>query len=294
MADTSSALESVAKAATQDVKPRRLFTRAFAIWWDAGVFPLSAALAYYTLFSFVPLLITLVSITGFFVGVRQVEQLISVQIGSFLGSQGQDLIATALSRALTEGNGFLTTAVSLGIFLVSGLGAFAELRRGANIVWDATPKETGLRAYSSAQIASFLAVLLLGFMLVLSLVLSAVFSFARQAVPGALAFVSDPVISALQFLLPLTLTVLLFIFMFRVLPAVRVRWRAAITGGLATAVLFTIGRIGLGYYIAASGSVSVYGAAGSLVALLLWIYYTGLIIYFGMALSRALQERRRR
>jgi membrane protein len=266
------------------------FTMKF--WWNVlrdtvkdfledNALRLSAALAYYSIFSLAPLLIIIIALAGFFLDESTVRQQVHNQLSGLLGSQSTQTVESMLA-ARKVGSTTLATILGVGALLLGASGLFGQLQDALNTVWEvkAKPGRSGLWALVRDRFLSLTMVLGLGFLLLISMVLTTAVEAMATGV-GRMFPVPDAVIVGLSLIVSFLVVTALFMLIFKVLPDVRVPWKVAWIGGLATAVLFTIGKWGLGYYLGRESTASAYGAAGSVVILLLWIYYSSVILLFG-------------
>jgi membrane protein len=198
-----------------------------------------------------------------------------------LGPQAAEAIQGMLQSAGKTGAGIVATAVGVGTLLLGASGAFAQLQDALNTIWEVKPKAgRGVRGMLRDRFLSFSLVLAIGFLLLVSLVLSAALAAVGKYLAGILP-VSSALMQGLNFALSFAVTTFLFALIFKVLPDVRIRWRDVWIGAAVTALLFSVGRFLIGLYLGRSSVSSAYGAAGSLVVLLVWIYYSAQILLLG-------------
>jgi membrane protein len=256
---------------------------------------LAAALAYYALFSLAPLLVVTLAVAGLVFDEAAARAELVRQFANLVGASGAEVAEELLSGAAAparEGSAALAVALGLGVLLVGASGVFGELQEALNGIWNVEPRPgPGWRAVLRRRFLSFSMVLGSGFLLLVSLVVSA----GLAALDRSLAFEAPLAVVAWRTtnaLLGLGLPIVLFAAMFRLVPDAEVRWRDAWTGALVTAFLFTAGRAALGFYLGQSAVASSFGAAGSLVALVLWVYYSAQILFLGAELTQVLGKRR--
>lgn len=258
-----------------------ILKKTFAEWQEDRVSILAAALAYYTVFSVAPLLILVIAgLTFLGQGGAQssIVQWISATVGSGVG----DLIGTMIEDRRVQGGNVVATIVGVGILLVGATGVFAQLQKALDIIWgvEPGPGKGGIGRLVRVRIAGLGMVLTVGLLLLISLVLSAVISglaaSAADAVPG-----SGLLWGLLDWLVSIVVITLLIAMIFKYLPDVRVPWRSLWVGALVTALSFVLGKWLLGLYLSRAGVASAYGAAGSLVVLLLWVFYSAQIVLIG-------------
>lgn len=259
----------------------RLLHAAAGKWWDDNALRLSAALSYYTLFSLAPLVTIAVAIAGLVADEHAVQDEVLGQFQGLLGKPGAEAVANMLERAHQPTQGAIATVLSVLTLLVVSMGMFSELQDALNLMWR-IPAKRGAAFWGALKnrALSFILVIGSGFLLLVSLIMSALLAalgkFILRALPGPqfiLTFV-DAVVS-------LTVITSLFAMMFKVLPDAHVAWRDVWAGAVATGILFTIGKWAIGLYLGGSPMASIYGAASSLMIILVWVYYSAMIFFLG-------------
>jgi membrane protein len=258
----------------------------FKEWKDDDALQLGAALAYYTIFSLAPLLLIAISVAGLFFGREAAQGQIVSQIDQLVGRQGATAIQTMVANAGKQGSGVLGTVVGIVTILFGATGVFVQLQSALNRIWDVEARpDLGIWSFVRTRFLSFGMVLGVGFLLLVSLVISAAIaaldSWATGLFPGA-----EVLIGIVSFLVGIALITLLFAMIYKYLPDVKIAWRDVWVGAAVTTVLFLIGKVLIGLYLGNSSVASGYGAAGSLVILLLWIYYSTQILFFGAELTQ--------
>lgn len=265
---------------------------AFSAFNDDNALKLSASLSYYTVFSLSPMLIIIISLCGLFFGEEAVRGQIDEQIRGLVGQAAAVQIQELIKKAeLTNQSGF-AAVIGIGTLFVGATGVFAEIQDSINFIWSlkAKPKQSWLK-YLINRLLSFSMIISIGFLLLVSLALNAVLG----AMSGYLErFFSEGTV-VLFYLLnqALVFAVIsgLFAIIFKVLPDGYLRWKDAYFGAAFTAVLFMVGKYAIGAYLASSSVASTYGAAGSIVLILLWVYYTSAILYFGAEFTKVHAQR---
>ncbi len=264
----------------------RLFGGAARAWWNDDAPRLGASLAYYTLFAIAPILLVATAIAGAAFGEEAVRGEIVGQLDSLVGREGALAVQSLLEGAAQRRAGVLATVIGSITFLIAATGAFLELQMALNTIWRVKVREgVSVRAFLLDRLRSFGLVVAVGFLLLVSLTVTA----ALAALNEWLSRLSPevPIVwSAVGLLVSLVVTTGLFAILFKFLPDVRLLWRDVITGALVTAVLFAIGQQLIGLYLGQSNIASAYGAAGSMMVLLLWVYYSCQILLFGAEFTR--------
>jgi membrane protein len=256
----------------------------------------AAALSYYTTFSLPPLLVLILLILRAVVDPRDVQGQIELQIGSLMGPTAAEQIRTILRQVHEPGSGgLLPTVLSILALVFGATGAFGQLQAAINRVWGVAPdpQEGGLKAFLLKRIFSFGMILSVAFLLLVSLVLSAALTAFGSALGGMLpAGISATLLQVLNQVISLVVIAGLFAAMFKVLPDARVSWRDVWVGGGVTALLFVVGKFLIGLYLGRSNPGEAFGAAASLAVMLLWIYYSSMILLYGAEFTQTWAERR--
>lgn len=252
-------------------------------WSEDGAPRLGAALAYYTVFSLAPLLIIVLFIIGLIWSGESsgAQERILTQVEGLMGPDGAEMIQTMLDSTRPGKGGGIATALGVVAMIFGATGVFAQLQSALNIIWDVVAKPGhGIKGFITTRLLSFGVVLVMGFLLLVSLVLSALLS-ALDTLTSGVSPLTQFFFQVLNIIVSVGIITLLFAMIFRYLPDVEIAWRDVWVGAAITAVLFTLGKFGIGLYLGNSGTASTYGAAGSLVVLLLWVYYSAQILFFG-------------
>jgi membrane protein len=253
--------------------------------------PRAAALAYYTIFALPPLLVLLLMIAGTVWEPQEVQRALEGQFRGLVGRQGAEAIHTMIAQAdQPGGEGAIRTILGVAGLLFGATGAFLALQDALNRAWEVKPdpKRGGIKTFLTKRLLSLGMVLAIGFLLAVSLALTAVVA----ALGGVIGGVPAPVIEVLTFLASFAVLGVLFAAMYKVLPDAEIDWRDAFVGGAATAFLFVLGKFVLGIYLGRSDKGSAFGAAGALAVVLLWTYYAGIIVLFGAEFTQKWAEGR--
>jgi membrane protein len=260
-------------------------------WSEDKASRLAAALSYYTIFSIAPLLVLAIAVAGLVFGKEAASHQLFGQIRGLVGDQGAQAIQTMVQNASQKGGSIIATVVGLLTLLLGASGAFGQLQDALDTIWQVQPKPgQGLMGILRTRLLSFSMVLVIGFLLLVSLVVSAALSALGGYLEGILP-VPAFVMQLINFAISFGVTALLFTLIYKVLPDVTVRWRDVWVGGMVTAFLFSVGRYLIGLYLGRGSVSSAYGAAGSLVVLLLWIYYSAQILFFGAEFTKVYANR---
>jgi len=241
----------------------------------------SAVIAYYALFSLPSLLMITMYIAGLFVGKEAVQGKITDNIGSMIGADSATAIEVMIANAALETSSTFTIIIGVGTLIFGATGVFFQLQKALNEIWSVRAKSSSFIVTLRKRALSFGLIVVIGFLLLISLVVSS----AIDALVGYLAShyseISSIALVIANFLLSGVFITALFVMVFTILPDIKVRWRTSIIGAVLTSLLFMAGKYLIGFYITRADPTSVYGAAGSIVLILLWVYYTCLILFFG-------------
>ncbi|MVT42732.1 YihY family inner membrane protein [Chitinophaga oryziterrae] len=261
---------------------------------DDKVLKLSAALSYYTIFSIAPMLIVIITLCQVFLGREAIEGSVYGQINHLVGNEAALQIQQMIKNATLSGDSTWATIVGVITLVFGATGVFGEIQDSINFIWQLKAKpKNGLLKILINRLLSFSMVISLGFILLVSLALNGLIElFGKQLIYllPQITDVSMAFIYVVNLALTFTIITLLFAIIFKVLPDARVKWKHVIVGAVTTAVLFMIGKFAIGFYLGASKVGSAYGAAGSIVIILLWVYYSAIILYFGAEFTQVYAE----
>jgi membrane protein len=250
----------------------------------------AAALAFYTLFSLAPLLIISIAIAGMVFGADAARGEIVGQLRGLVGTESATAIEAVLQNASRPGAGPVAAVVGLLTLLFGATTAFAELKAGLDEIWQAPPEKMQGFVYTlRSRLLSFGLILAVGFLLMVSLVFSAAVSALQRW--WHLEDATGVLLQSANLLLSFGLVVAMFAVIYKLLPSVRVAWADVLVGAVATALLFTVGKFFIGLYLGHSAVTSTYGAAGSVILVMLWVYYSALIFLFGAEFTKVFARR---
>jgi membrane protein len=261
----------------------------FSRWSSDQAIKMSAALAYYTAFSIAPLLLIVISIAGLVFGKEAAQGQIANQLTGLVGSQSAETIQSMLRAANHPAKGAIATVIGVVSLLLGATGVLNELKDGLNKIWR-TESPGGLKALVKQNLKAFGIIASVGFLLLVSLAVSAALAAAGKFIGGALP-IPEAVMHILEFFVSWAIISALFGVIFKVLPNVVIPWKDVVIGSVVTGLLFSLGKLGLGAYLGKGTVGSSYGAAGSVLIVLLWVYYSGLILYFGAEFTRVYSEK---
>jgi membrane protein len=254
---------------------------------DDKVTKLSASLAYYTVFSLGPLLIVIIHLCSVFFGMDAVQGKVVTQLQSFVGASAAAQIQTIIKNASVSGSGIAYT-IGIITLIIGATTVFAEMQDSMNSIWGVKAKpKLGIMSLVFSRLLSFGMIASLGFLLLVSLAVSAVVESIGARLKSAFPQVGFVFIYIINLVLTFGIISALFAVIFKVLPDVKIGWKQVLPGAIATTILFMIGKFAISFYIAKTNVGSTYGAAGSMVILILWIYYSSIILYFGAEFTQS-------
>jgi len=266
----------------------QVIQEAAANWMEDNAARMGAALAFYSVLSLAPLLLIALGLAGMIFDEADARTRLIAQFRELVGKEGSEAIQAMLENG-SKTSGTLSTIVGVVTLLFGASGVFGELQSAMDAVWDVKPKPVGWLGLLRARFLSFAMVLGTGFLLVISLLASTVIAALQDTAHGWWPQL-EPVLRVLSMGLTLVIVTVLFALIYKLLPDAQVQWTDAWIGALVTAVLFSIGKFAIGLYLGNSGLASGYGAAGSLVVLIVWIYYSAQIVFFGAEITHAISS----
>jgi membrane protein len=271
----------------------RLLLKAFWEWNSKDPFRESAVIAYYAIFAVPGLLVLVNTLAGYFFGTEAVSSQLHGQISDAMGKVAADQIQEMMNSANAGRDSIWATLFGIIIVLVGATGVFVQLQKSLNIIWEvkATTSKSGIFVFLKARLFSFGLVLSVAFLLLVSLVFTSILAVASKWMqaywPAYIMFLFQ----AVNFLISLVIVSILFALMFKFLPDAKIKWRYVWVGAFLTGLLFEIGKFGLGLYFGKAAPGSAYGAAGSVILILLWVSYSAMIVFFGAESTKAFADR---
>jgi membrane protein len=244
-----------------------------------------AAIAFYTVTSIAPLLLIVIAIAGLVFGRDAAQNAITAQLSALMGEQTAEVLQTAVASAGKKSSGIVATVIGLITLLVTASGVFGEMQTALNAIWKAKPTGTTVSRVIRARAASLGLVAALGFLLIVSLIVSTGLTAFGDYLNSILPF-GKVILTVLNVVVSITLISLLFAAIYKVLPDRNLEWGDVVVGAVVTGVLFTVGKSIIGWYIGSSAVSSSFGAAGALIVLLLWVYYSAQIFLLGAEFTK--------
>jgi membrane protein len=265
-----------------------ILKNSFTGFSDHKVTKLSGSLAYYTVFSMAPLLVVIISLCGIFLGQEAAQGQVYNQLAGFLGKETALSLQEMIQKAAIGDKGTIAFIIGGVTLLVGATTVFADIQDSINMIWGLKPKpKRGWLKMLQNRFLSFSVIISLGFLLLVSLAVTSVLDGFSTRLQARFSDISVVVFYILNQLVTFAVITLIFGVIFRVLPDAIIKWRDVILGSMVTAVLFMLGKFGISFYIGSSDVGSTYGAAGSLIVILLWTYYSSIILYFGAEFTKA-------
>ncbi|MBS1735723.1 MAG: YihY/virulence factor BrkB family protein [Bacteroidetes bacterium] len=259
----------------------------FAEFSADNIFKYSASLAYYTVFSVAPLLVIIISLSGFLFGREAIEGQVYAQLNHLIGSVAAMQIQDTIKNIHLTGNSLFASILSIVILLIGATSIFGEIQDSLNKIW-------GLRVKTKkiwwklilTRLLSFSLILSIGFIVIITLLLNTLVNAFGDFITRFIKGYSIYFIEITESVLSFVVSAILFSLLFKILPDAKIKWKDVLIGGLVTALFFTLGKMGIGYYLAKSNVGTLYGAAGSVIIFMLWVYYSSVILYLGAEFTK--------
>lgn len=252
----------------------------------------SASLAYSTIFALSPLLVMIISLASIFYGKDAIQGKLFSEINQLVGSDAANQIQILIEKSALSGGSTLSLIISIVVLMIGATAIFTEIQDTLNIIWRVRPKpKKGFQKLLINRILSFSMIISLGFLLVVSLVVNGIVAALSERLSAIFPEITVILVQAFNILLTFSIITTLFAIIFKFLPDVKISWKDVRVGAIATALLFMLGRVLIGFYLQMAGTGSTFGAAGSLIVILTWVYYTAAILYFGAEFTQVYAEK---
>ena len=258
---------------------------------EDGALSRGAAIAFYALTSIGPVLLIVVAVAGLAFGEDAARGALMSRLREAMGPQSAGFLQLAIGSASNQRSGIVATIIGVVSLVITASGVFGEMQTALNVIWRTSPEGTTVMRLIKARLTSLTLVVTLGFLLLVSVVIGAAIAAAGEVLNTVMPF-TETLLNLLNFAISLTFLAAIFAAIYKILPDRHLEWRDTVVGAFVTALLITIGKMAIGIYIGRSGIASSYGAAGSVLASLLWIYYSAQIFLFGAEFTRAYAEHR--
>lgn len=266
----------------------KIFKTTFHEWWDKDPFKQSAVIAYYAIFAIPGLLFLIITTTGYFFGIEDVHNNIVNQVSLTMGPDIAAQIEGMLNTAVKAKSTLMGSIIGISILLAGATGVFVELQKSLNEIWRVTiPPQKGIIRILKARLFSFGLILVIAFLLLISLVISTALASLSNWISIDTSQAMVVLFTVLNFIFSVGTISVLFAMMFKILPDAKIKWRHVWLGAVVTGLLFTIGKTALAFYFGKADPASLYGAAGSIILILLWVSYSSMILFFGAEFTAA-------
>ena len=271
----------------------KLLKVAFRKWWSKDPFKESAVIAYYAIFSLPGLLVVIITIAGYFFGAEAVNNHLASQISSTMGTDTAQQVQEIVKYASVSEKSFWATIIGVATILVGATGVFAQFQKSLNIIWEvkADESKSGIWNLIKLRLFSFGLIISIAFILVVSLVISSLLAALGNWISDRFSDSLLIVVSVLNYAVSLSVLIFLFALMFKFFPNAEIKWKHVWTGSIVTAMLFEMGKFGLSMYFGKAEPGSGYGAAGSIILILLWVSYSTMIVFFGAEFTHVYAEK---
>ncbi|MDZ7742856.1 MAG: YihY/virulence factor BrkB family protein [Bacteroidota bacterium] len=267
----------------------KILKKALKGWWAKDPFRESAVIAYYAIFALPGLLVVILTTAGYFFGRDAVNNHITAQFSSTMGADTALQVQNIIFKASQAKNSLLATIFGITIMIVGATAVFAQFQKSLNIIWEVKVDESknGILSFVRIRLFSFGLIVTIAFLLIVSLVISALLSAFGNWLTGYFSEIFYVALQLVNFVLSFVILTVLFALMFKYLPDAKIKWKHVWIGSVFTAFLFDIGKFGLGLYFGKLNPEIGYGAAGSIILIMLWVSYSSMIVFYGAEFTRA-------
>ena len=267
----------------------KILKKALKGWWAKDPFRESAGIAYYAIFALPGLLVVILTTAGYFFGNDAVNNLITDQFTSTMGADTARQVQNIIVQASQAKNSVLATIIGVIVMFVGATGVFAQFQKSLNTIWEVKIDNTksGIWSFIRVRLFSFGLIITIAFLLIISLVISALLTAFGNWLSGQFSETFYVVLQAVNFIISFVILTVLFALMFKFLPDAKIKWKHVWIGSIFTAFLFGIGKFGLGLYFGKLNPEIGYGAAGSIILIMLWVSYSSMIVFYGAEFTRA-------
>ncbi|MBN2635486.1 MAG: YihY/virulence factor BrkB family protein [Prolixibacteraceae bacterium] len=274
------------------VKIFKILKKALKAWWKKDPFRESAIIAYYAIFALPGLLVVILTTAGYFFGNDAVNNLITDQFTSTMGADTARQIQNIIVQASQAKNSVLATIIGIIVMLAGATGVFAQFQKSLNTIWEVKidNSKSGIWSFVRVRLFSFGLIITIAFLLIISLVISALLSAFGNWLSGQFSETFYVVLQVVNFIISFVILTVLFALMFKFLPDAKIKWKHVWIGSVVTAFLFGIGKFGLGLYFGKLNPGDGYGAASSIILIMLWVSYSSMIVFYGAEFTRAFAD----
>jgi len=279
----------IVKMKTPFVKILKILKKAVKSWWEKDPFRESAIIAYYAIFALPGLLVVILTTAGYFFGNDAINNVITSQFASTMGGDTAQQVQNIIVQASKAKNSVLATIIGVIVMFVGATGVFAQFQKSLNTIWEVKIDDTksGIWDFVRIRLFSFGLIITIAFLLIVSLVISALLSAFGNWLSGHFSEAFYAALQVVNFIISFVILAVLFALMFKFLPDAKIKWKHVWIGSVVTAFLFGLGKFGLGLYFGKLTPEIGYGAAGSIILIMLWVSYSSMIVFFGAEFTRA-------
>lgn len=276
------------------MKILKMLKTALLKWYDRDPFREGAIIAYYAIFSLPGLLVLVITLAGYFFGAEAVSGQLNKQISDAIGTDSASMVETMVKSSMMSDDSIWATILGIGTIIFGATGVFAQFQKSINNIWEveASTSKSGIWLFLKSRLFSFGLIVTLAFLLLISLVLSSMLSAFSDWIANSFSESLVVVFVVFDAVLSLGIVTVLFAMMFRILPDAKIKWKSVWIGAFITAVLFAIGKWALGLYFGTANPASGYGAAGTIILILLWASYSSMIVFFGAEFTKVYSDNR--
>lgn len=276
------------------MKILKMLKTALLKWYDRDPFREGAIIAYYAIFSLPGLLVLVITLAGYFFGSEAVSGQLNKQISDAIGTDSAAMVETMVKSSMTSDDSIWATILGIGTIIFGATGVFAQFQKSINNIWEveASTSKSGIWLFLKSRLFSFGLIVTLAFLLLISLVLSSMLSAFSNWIANSFSESLVVVFVVFDAVLSLGIVTVLFAMMFRILPDAKIKWKSVWIGAFITAILFAIGKWALGLYFGTANPASGYGAAGTIILILLWASYSSMIVFFGAEFTKVYSDNR--
>ena len=270
----------------------KLLKAAFINWYDRDPFREGAIIAYYSIFSLPGLLVVVITLAGYFFGADAVSGQLNSQISQAVGEDSAQMIQAIVKSSMESKDSVWATILGIGTIILGATAVFAQFQKSINNIWEVetSPTKSGIWLFIQSRLFSFGLIISIAFLLLVSLLISSLLSAFSQWIQEYLSSSLLIIFVVADFVFSLAVTSVLFAMMFKILPDVKIKWNSVWIGAFITAVLFEIGKFALGLYFGNANPASGYGAAGSIILILLWTSYSSMIVFYGAEFTKVYSD----
>ena len=274
------------------MKILKMLKTAFIKWWDRDPFREGAIIAYYAIFSLPGLLVLVLVLAGYFFGEEAISGQLNQQISGAIGTDSAETVQTMIKSSMQNQDSLWASILGIITIIMGATAVFAQFQKSINNIWEVEPstEKSGIWLFLKSRLFSFGLIITIAFLLLISLVLSSMLSALSTWIANSLSESLLVIFVVIDAVVSIGMVTVLFAMMFRILPDAKIKWRSVWIGAFITAVLFAIGKYALGLYFGKADPASGYGAAGTIILILLWANYSSMIVFYGAEFTKVYSD----